>query len=516
MQGMTWDAAVIGSGLGGLTAAALLASRGRSVCVIERNHSVGGAASIFRSGALTIEPSLHQTADPRHPNDPRHAVLGELGLLDEIEWLPVHPFFRTRGGPVGEAFDLPVGFDAAEAALISRFPRSRSGIHRTLGSMRTLTRGVAHLNEAGQQRSLRKLVGSAIELRSLVANWRMSLDESLQRTLGDDEAAKCALAGNLAYYADDPRTLSWPFFAIAQGGYLDAGGVYVKGGSRALSAKLARIVIRAGGVVKLGREVTEVQIDGDGRPHAIVHVDARDRSGAERLAVRQVFANCAPDALAAMLPEPERGRLQETYAGRALSTSLFSAHFGLKRNPAEIGMTRYGEVVLPPEMNKLSDIAQSAYMFGDEPKGELPIYGVTNYGAIDNGLDPGGLSLVSVAGIDRLDNWNGLTREQERARRERWLDAFQEALERSYPGFAALTAERVFLSARSMQGFLHTPGGAIYGFAPEPPRRGVWAGVPRSVLTPMPDIFLASSFAGSGGFTGAMLAGADAARRAVG
>ena len=268
--------------------------------------------------------------------------------------------------------------------------------------------------------------------------------------------------------------------------------------------------------MKLGREVTEVHVDGEGRPHAIVHVDTRDHGGAERLTVRQVFANCPPDALAAMLPEPERSHLQAAYAGRPMSTSLFTAHFGLKRSPAEIGMTRYGEVVLPPEIRKLRDFASSASLLRNDPSGKLPVYGVANYGAIDNGLDPGGLSLVSVVGIDRLDNWSGLNRAEEQARRERWLDAFQEALERAYPGFAAATAERMFLNARSMQSFLHTPQGAVYGFAPEPPRRGVWAGIPRSVLTPLPDIFLASSFAGSGGFTGAMLAGAEAARHAVG
>ena len=57
-----FDAVVIGSGLGGLTAAAVLAKAGRKVCVIERNHSIGGAASAFKVGALRIEPSLHQTA----------------------------------------------------------------------------------------------------------------------------------------------------------------------------------------------------------------------------------------------------------------------------------------------------------------------------------------------------------------------------------------------------------------------------------------------------------------------
>ena len=75
MSEKSFDAVVIGSGLGGLTAAALLAKRGRSVCVIERNHSVGGAASVFKNGDLTIEPALHQTADPHWPGEPKHAIL---------------------------------------------------------------------------------------------------------------------------------------------------------------------------------------------------------------------------------------------------------------------------------------------------------------------------------------------------------------------------------------------------------------------------------------------------------
>ena len=76
-------------------------------------------------------------------------------------------------------------------------------------------------------------------------------------------------------------------------------------------------------------------------------------------------------------------------------------------------------------------------------------------------------------------------------------------------------SERLFLNARSMHNFMNTPGGAVYGFAPLPFERGIWAGVPRSPRTPIPGIYLASSFAESGGFTGAMKSGADAARMAM-
>ena len=136
-----FDAVVIGSGLGGLTAAALLAKAGRNVCVLERNHSLGGAASVFKVGALTIEASLHQTADPRDPREPKHQILKELGILEEIEWIPVSPFFSVRGGPLGQPFDLPYGFDRARIALRERFPESRQALDRVLGTMERVQGG---------------------------------------------------------------------------------------------------------------------------------------------------------------------------------------------------------------------------------------------------------------------------------------------------------------------------------------------------------------------------------------
>ena len=62
-----FDAIVIGSGLGGLTAGALYARAGHRVLVIERNQNFGGAATVYRHGALAIEASLHEIdgLDPR-------------------------------------------------------------------------------------------------------------------------------------------------------------------------------------------------------------------------------------------------------------------------------------------------------------------------------------------------------------------------------------------------------------------------------------------------------------------
>jgi hypothetical protein len=84
-----YDAITIGSGLGGLTAAALYARAGHRVLVLERNAEFGGAATTYRHGPLTIEASLEETASLSDPVDPKARILRALGILDDLEFVPV-------------------------------------------------------------------------------------------------------------------------------------------------------------------------------------------------------------------------------------------------------------------------------------------------------------------------------------------------------------------------------------------------------------------------------------------
>ncbi len=314
MSDKKFDVVVIGSGLGGLTAGALLAKAGYSVCLLERNFSVGGAASVYKVGDLWVEASLHQTSDGRNPRDVKHQILSELGILNEIEWRPTGPLYKVRGGPVGDPFELPVGFAAAHDALAARFPDKSAAIKRFLGETEQIHDAMWTIRQAREEKSLAKFARGLWEVAPAAAGWQHSLDKIFTRDFAGAEAVKCALGANLAYYGDDPRKLWWIFYAIIQGGFIASGGAYIKGGSRQLSLKLAKCVTKTGGLLRMGRLVTEIETNADGEAVAVRHVARRAGDNEERVEARIVMANCAPSVAAAMMAGPARARMRKPSA----------------------------------------------------------------------------------------------------------------------------------------------------------------------------------------------------------
>jgi all-trans-retinol 13,14-reductase len=511
----TYDAITIGSGLGGLTAAALYARAGHRVLILERNDEFGGAATTYRHGQLTIEASLHETADLSGPLDPKARILRALGIQDDLEFVPVGALYEVRGQMFDPPFVLPHGFDAAESALVARFPGHRSAFRRFFDRLRAVQQAMSVVGE--QHDTLWWFLhapGLPLKFWPLLRDMRLSLSEVFDRLFGDDEAPKLALAANLSYYTDDPDRLWWLFYAIAQGDYLGSGGTYIRGGSGKLSSRLVEVVEAEGGSARTDRTVTDILLDNEGRAVGVVHTAA---DGGDRVVDHApvLFGNAAPTVLADALPPDARPEFVARYQRRHPSISLFSIALGLSRRPRELGVTSYSTVLLPDWINSLSDYVRCAKLLAGPPDSQMPPVILVDYSAIDSGLNPDGLHLVSVVGVDRVANWDGLDDEGYRTKRDGWLDAIVGEIDRTYPGFAAAVVQRDMATAATMRRYLNTPDGAIYGFAPEPPEGRPSVGSEKAVATTIPGLWLASSYGGFGGFTGVMLTGMLAAQAAI-
>ena len=495
-----YDVVVIGAGLGGLTAGAILARAGRKVLVIERSNSVGGAASSYKSGDLFVEGSLHETSDPHDPRDPKHDALSRAGVLDAVKWIPSAVFYEVRGGPVGRAFTLPDHFDGARRALTERFPEARAGIAQLLGEMERIAAAMGTLSKGTSAgRTPRENVGALLKLVPSLGDYRLSLLQKLDRVFGDNEAVKCALAANLSYFHDDPATLWWIFFAMAQGSYLQSGGRYVQGGSQRLSSALGRAIRAAGGELLVRRLVSGVTLDADGRGGIVTHT-AKDGSDPKIVECVRLIGNAAPEALEALMPAPAAEKLTASYAHETPSASLFALTLGLAKPPREFGIKVYSTQLLPPDMKRLSDYAEGARLMANEPGMRMPPMSVVDYAAVDSGV-PAPPYVLSILGPDHLSNWDASDMDAYREKRGRWQQAIVRYLDGLYPGLAKAVVASSFNSALSVRQYLNAPHGAVYGFAPAP-QRSPHVIPRRSPRTVLPGLYLASAYAGFGGYSG--------------
>jgi len=118
--------------------------------------------------------------------------------------------------------------------------------------------------------------------------------------------------------------------------------------------------------------------------------------------------------------------------------------------------------------------------------------------------------VLSLIAPDTLSNWEGLDHDGYRAKRARWQSAIVAHLDQHFPGLAESVVASSFNTAQSVRQYLGSPGGAVYGFAPTPPR-SLFSGAKRTSATPIQGLYLASGYAGFGGYSGVIQAAGECA-----
>src|SRR5258707_6161044 len=84
-----YDAVIIGSGIGGLITANLLARDGARVLLLEQHYMAGGYCSTFRRGGYTFDAATHFYPLLGHPETLTRRPLAALGV--ETRWVQMEP-----------------------------------------------------------------------------------------------------------------------------------------------------------------------------------------------------------------------------------------------------------------------------------------------------------------------------------------------------------------------------------------------------------------------------------------
>jgi prolycopene isomerase len=249
-----YDAIVIGSGLGGVSSAALLAKHGYKTLVLEQGEGTGGLAHAFSRGEYTFDSAIRVLAE----GEMVEGLLNYLDVADECKLLHIDHLYRAQF-PDGESIFAPVGLEEFMEARIRLFPGEAEGIRNFFGLRRQMFLETARMPMQVDARQL----GSAMEMAPTLFKYRTAtLKDVLDEHLHDPKlkAMACAL---WPYMGTEPSRLS--FFAYSQFiGVLVDGPYYCQGTFQNLVDAFATALERNGGELVVKSPVTRIVVE-DGR-----------------------------------------------------------------------------------------------------------------------------------------------------------------------------------------------------------------------------------------------------------
>jgi all-trans-retinol 13,14-reductase len=257
-----WDAIVIGSGIGGLAAAAALGKRGKRVLVLEQHTVPGGQTQTFRRGEWVFATGVHYIGGV----GPHAGADGQFGRL--LAWLTDG---ALQFAPIASPYDIvqwpgfEFGIEHPEAAyrdaLRRRFPLQVGAIDTWFAACEqarksAFTLFALHAMPSWLALGLRLIRGAQAE------QWaRRTLADELARI--PDPALRCVLGARWGDYGAPPASAPFVEHALVTGSY-NAGAYYPMGGPARFAQTLRPAIEAAGGELRTGADVQRIVVH-DGR-----------------------------------------------------------------------------------------------------------------------------------------------------------------------------------------------------------------------------------------------------------
>ncbi len=500
-----YDVIVIGSGIGGLATAALLAEHARKrVLVLERHYTVGGFTHTFRRPGFEWDVGVHYVGEVADPRGELRRVFDHL-TGGALEWADMGEVYDTI--VLGDdRYELVRGREALRARLKEYFPNEHAAIDRyfaLLGEAASATQ--TFFAEKALPAPIAFLAGPLLRRRALRLARRTT--KSVLDELTPDPKLRALLAAQWGDYGLPPGQSSFLMHAIVVNHYL-GGAAYPVGGSGRIAETIVPRIEALGGRVLTRAEVTEILVD-RGRAVGVRLEDGR----AIRAPIVVSDAGFAV-TFGRLVPEEARRTLDlpTSIPGVPPSMAHLSLYVGLDRSAEELGLPKSNlwvyagtdhDAAVRDALTDFEAAPPLAYL--SFPSAKDPDFARRHPGKAT-------VEVITLAPYETFARFAG-SRWGKRgddydALKERLAAGLLEHLYRAHPRTRGHVVHAELSTPLSTQHFTGHPSGEVYGLAHTPARFEARFLKPR---TKVRGLYLTGADAFSAGVGGAMMGGVLAA-----
>jgi phytoene desaturase len=266
-----YDVIIIGSGVGGLTAASLLAKEGLKVLVLERLERLGGCCSNYDVNGF--KPEVGAVFVIGNELYYKLFELLDLRLEDYIEWSLIDPVYQVYLDD-GSSHPLPRDLDEMAAVVRQIAPQDVDGYYRYCADMQKMHEAtlaftknpMPDIRKVTKLSALGKMFMNKEAIPAMPINMKLALNnmEKCVASYFKDPRMQLIFGWENMYAGLPARRCTGLFTMITYMGHL--GYYYPKGGMIAIPKALARIGDEFGVELRLNAEVEKIVIqDGEAK-----------------------------------------------------------------------------------------------------------------------------------------------------------------------------------------------------------------------------------------------------------
>ncbi len=268
-----WDAIVIGSGIGGLTTAALLARlANKRVLVLEKHYTAGGFTHTFTRPGYEWDVGVHYIGEVQRPSSLMRRVFDYISSK-ELRWADMGEIYDTI--VVGDKrFQFPRGKDAFAARMKEYFPDQKAAIDNY---MKRIAQAARHSRGFFMEKvlpmAIARFVGPLLRFTALRDANKTVNEVLFECGISSGSLLATVLTGQYGDYGLPPGQASFLMHAILVKHYL-AGAAYPIGGSSQIARTITNVIEHHGGRVITRAQVTSVVFEND-RARGVTLADGR-------------------------------------------------------------------------------------------------------------------------------------------------------------------------------------------------------------------------------------------------